>query len=102
MSSLPRTPQYTGELTEETAKSQIITGGGRSRPGPNAPQISGAKGSVKFWAKDGLLAKFEIKVQAKINILGTEKDIDRTITVEITNVGSTKVEVPEDAMKKMS
>jgi hypothetical protein len=93
---------YSGEVTEETAKSQIITGSGRSRPGPNAPQISGAKGSVKFWSKDGILTKYEIKVQAKMSIMGNERDIDRTITVVIEDVGSTKIQVPDDALKKMS
>ena len=93
---------YSGELTEEVAKSQIITGSGRMRPGPNAPVVSGAKGSVKLWVKDGVLAKYEIKVQAKMSIMGNERDIDRTITVEIKDIGSTKVQVPDDAMKKLS
>ena len=93
---------YSGELTEEVAKSQIITGSGPMRPGPNAPVVSGAKGSVKLWVKDGVLAKYEIKVQAKMSIMGNERDIDRTITVEIKDIGSTKVQVPDDAMKKLS
>ena len=33
---------------------------------------------------------------------GTERDVDRTSTVEIKDVGSTKVEVPEEARKKLS
>jgi len=91
---------YSGELTEEAAKSQVITG--RGRGGPNAPEISGAKGSVKLWVKDGVLAKYEIKVQAKMSIRGNEREVDRTITVEIKDIGSTKVQVPDDAMKKLS
>jgi len=93
---------YSGELTEEAAKSQLITGVGRRRGVPNAPEISGAKGWVEFWVKDGVLAKYEIKVQAKMSIMGNEIDVDRTITIEIKDVGSTKVQVPDDAMKKMS
>lgn len=92
---------YSGDLTEEGAKSQIISGTGR-RGGPHAPEISGAKGSVKFSVKDGVLAKYEIKVQAKVKIMGHEIDMDRTITVEIEGVGSTKIQVPDEAMLKMS
>jgi hypothetical protein len=93
---------YSGELTEEGAKSQVITRSGRGASGPNAPEISGAKGSVKFWAKDGVLTKYEIKVQAKVSFSGRENDVNRTVTIEIKDVGSTKVQVPDDAMKKLS
>jgi hypothetical protein len=46
---------YSGELTEEGAKSQLLFGG---RGGGNGPEVSGAKGSVKFWVKDGVLSNF--------------------------------------------
>ena len=32
---------------------------------------------------------------------GNPMDVDRTTTVEITNVGTTKIEVPDDAKKKL-
>jgi hypothetical protein len=44
----------------------------------NGPEIIGAKGAVKFWVKD------------------------RTTTIEIKDIGSTKVEVPGGAKKKVS
>jgi len=90
---------YSGELTEEGAK-ELLTFGGRG--GGNAPSISGAKGSVKFWVKDGVLAKYEFKVQGKVTINGSDRDVDRTTTIEIKDVGSTKVEVPEGAKDKLS
>jgi len=89
---------YTGELTEEGAK-QLMTFGGRG--GGNAPDISGAKGTAKFWAKDGALSKFEYNVQGTISFNGNERQINRTTTTEIKEVGSTKVEVPEEAKKKL-
>jgi len=89
---------YSGELTEEGAKSQLMFGG---RGGTNAPEISGAKGSVKFWLKDGLLSKYEIKVQGKVTVNGNDRDVDRITTVEIKDIGSTKVQVPDDAKKKL-
>jgi hypothetical protein len=89
---------YSGELTEEGAKSQLMFGG---RGGGNAPEISGAKGSVKFWIKDGLLSKYEIKVKGTVSFNGNDRDIDRTTTVEIKDIGSTKIQVPDDAKKKL-
>ena len=32
---------------------------------------------------------------------GEERDMDRTVTTDITAIGSTKFEVPEDAKKKL-
>ena len=81
---------YSGDLTEEGAKAQFRFG-----------TVSNPKGSVKFWAKDGALAKFEFKVTGKVDINGNEFDVDRTTTVEVKEVGTTKVNVPEEAKKKL-
>jgi hypothetical protein len=88
-----------GDLTEEGAKSLMTFGG---RGGGGGPEISGAKGSVKFWVKDGVLSKFETKVQGKISFNGNDRDIDRTTTTEIKDIGTTTVTVPEEAKKKLS
>jgi hypothetical protein len=90
---------YSGELTEEGAKSLMTFG---RRGGGQGPAISNAKGSVKFWIKDGVLTKYQFKVQGTINRNGEDMDIDRTTTVEIKDVGTTKVTVPEEAKNKMS
>ncbi|HEV2393885.1 MAG TPA: hypothetical protein VG146_16150 [Verrucomicrobiae bacterium] len=88
---------YSGDLNEEGAKSQLRFGG----RGGNGPEISGAKGTAKFWVKDGLLSKYAVHVKGTVSFNGNDRDVDRTTTVEIKNVGSTKVEVPEEAKKKM-
>lgn len=88
---------YVGDLTEDGAKSMLSFGGGA-----NAPEVSGAKGSVKFWVKDGCVCKYEFNLQGKVSFNGNDRDVNRTTTVEIKDVGTTKVEVPEDAKKKMS
>jgi hypothetical protein len=90
---------YSGDFTEDGAKSQLMFGG---RGGANAPEISGAKGSVKFWVKDGMLSKYEIKVQGKVTYNGNDREIDRTTTVEIKDIGTTKIEVPAEAKAKLS
>ena len=73
------------------------------RAPPTAPTPRDAKGSVKFWVKDGQLTKFEVTVRGKITV-GEDKhevDISQTSTVEIKDVGSTRVVVPAEAKKKL-
>jgi hypothetical protein len=89
-----------GDLTEEGAKT-LLTFGGR-RGGGNGPEISGAKGSVKFWLKDGALSKVQYHVEGTVSFNGNDRDVDRTTTIEFKNVGSTDVKVPDDAAKKLS
>ena len=90
---------YAGDLTEDGAKSLLSMG---RRPGGGAgPDISNAKGSVKFWLKDGLLVKYELKVSGTVSFNGNDRDVDRTTTVDIKDVGTTKVEVPDEAKKKL-
>src|SRR5262245_19021649 len=85
---------YSGELTEAGAKELLAFG---RRTGSDAPEPKGAKGSVKFWTKDGLLSKYELKQQGTLSFNGQDRDIDVTTTVEIKEVGTTKFEVPDEA-----
>jgi hypothetical protein len=87
-----------GDLTEEAAKNLMRF----RRGGGDGPTISNAKGSAKFWVKDGVLTKYEFKVSGKMDFNGNEIDLDRTTTTEIKDIGTTKVEVPEGAKKKLS
>ena len=57
---------------------------------------------MKFWIKDGVPAKYEFKVKGTVNFNGNEFENDRTTTVEIKEVGTTKVAVPEAAKKKLT
>jgi hypothetical protein len=70
-------------------------------PDGQGPDVKEAKGSVKFWVKDGALNKYEFKLKGKMDFGGNEFPNDRTTTVEIKDVNSTKVEVPEEAKKKL-
>src|SRR5262245_56966016 len=79
-----------GDLTDEGAKAQFRFG-----------NVTGAKGSVKFWLKDGVLEKYSVSVKGKVEFNGNERDVDRTTTTEIKDVGTTKVNVPEPAKKKL-
>jgi len=57
---------------------------------------------VKFWVKDGVLSKYQYNVQGTMNIGGNDREINRTTTVEIKDVGTTKLTVPDEAKKKLS
>ena len=92
-----------GDLTEDAAKNLMrFRRGGGGGGGGEPPPISNAKGSAKFWVKDGVLSKYEFKLSGKMEINGNDVDMDRTTSVEIKDVGTTKVEVPEGAKKKFS
>ncbi len=88
-----------GDLTEEGVKSLMRFGG---RRGGNAPEITNPKGSVKVWLKEGLISKLQYHLQGTMTFNGEDRDIDTTTTVEIKDVGNTKVTVPDEAAKKLS
>jgi len=89
---------YSGDMKPDAAKELFALLGRRASEAPEA------KGSMKFWIKDGSLSKYEFVVGGKIKVGGEDKRevaISRTTTVEIKNVGSTTVSLPEDAKKKL-
>jgi hypothetical protein len=88
---------YSGDLGADSAKALFSLLGRRAAEAPEA------KGSVKFWVKDGLLTKYESNVRGKIQV-GSDKrevDISQTTTVEIKDAGTTKISLPEEAKKKL-
>ena len=89
---------YSGDLTEDGAKSLLTFG---RRGGGQPPAVNNPKGSVKFWVKDGVLTKYQFKVEGTINRDGDDVKVGRTTTVEIKDVGTTKVIVPDEAKSKM-
>jgi len=90
-----------GELKEDAVK-ELLLRGARRREGDEAPKVADAKGSIKFWMKDGALTKYESNVQGKVTAGDRDTDINRTITVEIKDAGATKLEVPAEAKEKMT
>ncbi len=89
-----------GDLTEEGAKELLSFG---RRPNADRPAAKDAKGSVKFWVKDGALTKYEYNVQGKVTGRDdAEVSVNRTTTVEIKDVGNTKLTLSDEAKKKLS
>jgi hypothetical protein len=91
---------FTGELTEEGARALMTLG--RRGGGGAGPEVSGPKGTAKFWVKDGVLTKYEYRVQGTMTFNNNDREVDRLTTVEIKDVGRTEVQVPEEARKKLS
>lgn len=88
---------YSADLTEAGVKTLMAF---RMRGG-DGPTITNPKGSVKFWVKDGALTKYQFKVKGTMSFNGNDRDMDRDTTVEIKEVGTTKVAVPDEAKKKL-
>jgi len=67
-----------GSLTEEKVKDLLLMGRRSDTPPKDL------KGSVRFWLKEGALAKYEFNVQGKVpGRDGQAFDLNRTTTVEI-------------------
>ena len=92
---------FDAELTEEGAKG-LLSFRGRQAGQGQGPQVKDAKGTAKFWVKDGVVSKVEYRLTGSINFNGEDREMDRTTTIEIKDVGTAKVEVPEEAKKKIS
>jgi hypothetical protein len=88
-----------GDLTGDGAEALMSFRG--PRRGATPPAITNPKGSVAFTIADGKLVKYSYHVTGSMDFGGNNMDIDRTTTVEIKDVGTTKIEVPDDAKKKL-
>lgn len=88
-----------GNFTDAGATDQMTF---PSRNGNTPPPPKDAKGSLQFWLNpDDSLARYETHLTAKI-AFGPDQDpqdFEVTRTVEIHDVGTTKVNVPADALK---
>jgi hypothetical protein len=89
-----------GNLTGDGAKT-LLTFSRRGNANGNGPTVSNAKGTATFWITDGKLTKFQTHVTGTVNRNGDDVDVDRTTTTEIKDVGTTKIEVADDAKKKL-
>ena len=92
---------FTGELTPQGVSGLLLA---RSRNDLQTRVSPGAKGSVKFWIKNGLLVKYEYSLQGKIVLTDHKQEfnVSRTTMVAIKDVGSTKIQLPEEARRKLS
>jgi hypothetical protein len=94
---------YSADLTQEQAQQQMTFGRGRrgGNGGQPPPPPANAKGSVKFWIKDGVLTKYQVHLTGTVSFGGNDMDLDTTRTTEFKDVGSTTITVPDDAKAKL-
>jgi hypothetical protein len=94
---------YSADLTPEAVKAMAAFRGRRGGNGATPPpEITDPKGSVKVWIKDGAVSKMVITLGGSMSFNGNDVQIDRTTTTEFSDVGSTKVEIPDDAKKVLT
>ena len=56
---------------------------------------------VEFSVREGVLTRYEVRAAGTVSRQGVDTQVVRTITVELSSVGSTKVEVPDEAKAKL-
>ena len=86
-----------GDMTEDGAKALLATSGGRG--GATPPTVTNPKGSVKFWVTDGKLVKYQVHISGTVSRNGNDREVDRTTTTVIKEVGTTKITVADEVKK---
>lgn len=89
---------FAGTLTSETATELFFF---HTPSDGNRPELKNPKGTVRFWLKDGSLSKYQYELQGTLSVNGEDREVKRTHTVEIKEVGSTKVSIPAEAAKEL-
>jgi hypothetical protein len=87
---------FSGSLTPEKVTDLLLMGRRTNT------QPKDLKGSARFWIKEGLLSKYEYNLQGKVTGRDEQEvQVNRTTTVEVKDIGVTKVQVPEQGKKKL-
>jgi hypothetical protein len=92
-----------GDLSAEAATDLLTFGPRRSgaKADPDMPGPKGSKGSARFWVKDGALVKYQTHLTGTVSFDGNDTVLDFTRTTEIREVGTTKMDIPAEAKKKL-
>ena len=87
-----------GTLTQIGAELLIVPPGSKDAP----PE--GATGTFRLWIKDGMVTKYELQLSAKTAPGGrsVRGGFSETITVVLTDIGSTPLNVPEAAKRRLT
>ena len=91
---------YLSNLSDEGVTAYIEQA---TKVGKKPADLMEPKVAVKFWVRDGELVKYQTVFEYK-KVKGKDKTLvatKETNTVEIKEIGSAKVELPEDVRKKL-
>ena len=88
---------FSGQLDDQAIAALLSRGRNTITQAPNM------KGTVKFWIKNDLIVKYEFNVQGQMKTAEDQPEaiLDRTTVVEINQVGSTQVSLPEESRRKL-
>jgi len=86
-----------GKLTDSAAELLLLP------PGSNQTPPEKAAGTFRLWTKDGAVTKYELKLTAETGPGGASirGGLSETVTVELTDIGTTTVDVPPAARHKL-
>jgi hypothetical protein len=88
-----------GRLTDTGAKLLLLP------PGQANVTPEQASGAFRLWITDGMLTKYEIQVTGVVSVISgkdrREVKTTQTVSTELKNIGTTKLDVPAEAKKKL-
>lgn len=88
-----------GPLSETAAK-LLLVHAGQEKITPLQ-----ASGTFRIWIRNGVLEKYETRLEGKLSVETSsgkrEVSVHQTATTTVTGVGKTRVEVPDDAKRKL-
>jgi hypothetical protein len=91
---------FTSSLGEESVKELLR----QSLRTTHHPEIASQGGSLAFWIKDGVLTRYELALRGTVTYpapAASTWSADLRTTVDVSAVGSTPLDVSEDARKKV-
>ena len=88
-----------GKLTEIAAALLLV------RPGQKDIEPRRASGTFRFWIQEGMLVKYETQVEGVLSVLTNgerrEVTVNQTTTTSLSQVGTTTVDIPAEAKRKL-
>lgn len=87
----------TGEFSEDGAKEYLK----ENRRGRGFAEPKSAKGTIRFWIKEGAVSKSELSFDTEMETPNGAMNLNSKTITEIKDVGTTRVEVPAEALKKL-
>jgi hypothetical protein len=92
---------FSGALPEESAEGMLKFRVSELPSSEQMPQVINSTGSASFFLSDGVLSTIEFHLAGTMIFEGTHK-IDRIIKIEISDIGKTKLDVPDDAKEELA
>ncbi|HEV3026646.1 MAG TPA: hypothetical protein VG457_03695 [Planctomycetota bacterium] len=89
----------TSELTPESVKELLHK---YLRTSGRAAEVSSPAGSLAFWVREGNLTKYEVRLRGTVTFSAPRPstwNADQVMTVSLSEVGTSKIDVPGDVKK---